>query len=362
MSYIINSDGNSLRTGFTTGTCASAAAKAALLSLLGFEPQSKVDVLSPEGILLTLPVEKVNLITDKTAQAYVVKDAGDDSDVTNGIDIYATVSIIPNSDEIIILGGDGVGRVTKEGLQCAVGAPAINPKPIEMLRKNLEPLKPIDCGLEVTISVPRGKEIAKKTLNERLGIIDGISIIGTTGIVRPMSEDAFMSSIYTELKQKRHLGVKELVLVPGKHGEMFCIKHLGIGSSQIVHMSNFVGFSLNAAVKLGFESVHMVGHIGKLVKLSGGIFNTHSKVADAKAEIICCELALSGAPTELIAKVFNSNTTDEISDILIATPYFSCFNSITERGRQKAIELIQSSIDVKLTIYDMKNRILGEAL
>lgn len=364
---LISADGKMLKMGYTTGACATAAAKAALMVLLSPEVKNEIlehgiEITNTEGTILTLPLASFEFDAQGACSCTVIKDAGDDHDVTNGLEIVAKVILDHTTPSIQIDGGQGVGRVTKPGLQCPVGSAAINPKPLAMIRQNLLALLPDHTGARVTISVPKGEAVSKKTFNERLGVIGGISIIGTTGIVRPMSEEAFMASIHTELKQKFELSPDLLILVPGKHGENFCseVLKMKVNTDQVVHMSNFVGFTLQSAVNLGFKRILMVGHVGKLVKIAGGIFNTHSKVADAKSEIICSQLALDGAPTDLIKMCFNANTTDEISDLLSETPYFSSFQLLTERAKNKCEHFIHEEAQVDIIMYDMKNRVLGD--
>lgn len=367
---VLNSEGKLLKMGYTTGACATAAAKAALLALLSPEEKTRllgegIEIVNTEGTSLILPIAGITIHNQDYCSCTIIKDSGDDYDVTNGIEIVADVRLTEKFNTIQIEGGHGVGRVTKAGLQCPVGSAAINPTPLQMLKENLAPIKPNALGIEVLIHVPQGVEISKKTFNERLGVQGGISIIGTTGIVKPMSEDAFMASIHAELKQKYTLCPEQLVLVPGKHGENFCFNvlqnhNMNLKRDQIVQMSNFVGFSIQSAVSLGFKKILIVGHVGKLVKIAGGIFNTHSKVADAKSEIICAQLALDGAPLELIKACFDANTTDEISDMLFETPYFKSFQTLTQRAKTKCEVYIHGEAQIQIIMYDMKNRVLGD--
>ena len=362
MGQVLSETGELLRTGFTTGACATAAAKHALIACLTENPLydlTQIDILAPDGgKLLNIAVSLLEK-KETYAKAMVVKDAGDDYDVTDGIEIFAEVTLTPASDHFTIEGGEGIGRVTKPGLQLPVGAYAINPKPLQMLEDNLKPLMPSGYGLKVVISAPKGVLLAEKTFNPRLGILGGISIIGTTGIVRPMSEDAFKRSIYVELQQKRSTS-DSLILVPGKHGENFATSKLALEANNIVHMSNFVGFTLSAAEKLGFTSITVVGHIGKLIKVAGGIFNTHSKVADARNEIVIAHLALMGAPHALLKQISTANTTDEISDILSETHFKSVFERLAETAKVKMIGHVSQLKQIDIVLYDMKLRQLAD--
>lgn len=363
MDKMLSDSGELLRTGFTTGACATAAATYALKACLDAAPDfgwSAIAVKAPDGSML--PEIEVKLIEKsiKGAKALVIKDAGDDYDVTDGLEIYAEVTLTSAAGEIVIEGGSGVGRVTKPGLQLPVGAYAINPKPLQMLRDNLAPLLPDSCGIKVIISAPKGVLLAEKTFNPKLGILGGISIIGTTGIVRPMSEDAFKSSIYVELKQKAEMGIETLILVPGKHGENFAVNRLSYDAENIVHMSNFVGFCAASSEKLGFQHLIFIGHIGKLVKVAAGIFNTHSKVADARWETVVAHLALMSAPLSLLNAVKEANTTDEMSELLWETPYQSVFEKIADAAVSRIEDHLSGNVSIDVVLYDMKQRLLAD--
>lgn len=374
---VLSDEAKLLRTGFTTGSCATAAAKAALTRLfLGDETDiDKIAITTPNGTILEIPIEAVFKSGEHSVTAVVIKDAGDDADVTHELEICARVTLNPTGD-INITGGVGVGKVTKPGLQIPVGDYAINPVPLQMIKDNLRPLLDRGVGAEVSIEVPHGEAVALKTFNPRLGVIGGISIIGTSGIVRPMSEEAFKETIYTEMKQKKALGITTLVMVPGLHGEKYAIEHilleetantakdlsgLNVKIEQVVHMGNYVGFSLQAAEALGFEKVILVGHIGKFIKLAGGIFNTHSKVADAKTAIMISELALLGAPMTLIETIDAANTTDEMANCLSETAYWRVFQKIAEKAQKRCVQFTLENLALEVILYDMTGRLLGDS-
>ena len=367
-SEVLSDDAKLLRTGYTTGSSAVAAAKAALTTLLT-EKESQIEEIAitlPNGSKLQIPIEAIFKSDTASITAVVIKDAGDDADVTHGLEICAKVTL-NHTGKISIGGGVGVGKVTKPGLQIPVGAYAINPVPLKMIEDNLKPLLSDEMGVEVVIEVPHGEAAAAKTFNPRLGVIGGISIIGTSGIVRPMSEEAFKDTIYTEMKQKKALGVKTLVLVPGLHGEKFATENINLAdlnlvkTEQVVHMGNYVGFALQAADKLGFQNIVLIGHTGKLIKLAGGIFNTHSKVADAKVEIMVSELALLGAPLNILQDISLANTTDEMSNYLTHTPYLEVFQILAEKARKRCLQFIFEGIDIEVILYDMSSRLLGDS-
>lgn len=359
---LLSDSGDFLKTGFTTGSCATAAASAAvkiLERMVITEKPNIQEIVLPNGATIEIPIERVEINTDGSVTGVVVKDAGDDQDVTDGLEIHATVKWSLISERICITGGEGVGTVTREGLQTPVGSSAINPTPLKMIEDNVRRLMTEVRGIDIEISVPKGREIAKKTFNERLGIVGGISIIGTSGIVRPMSEESFKDSIYVELKQKYALGVRTLYLVPGMHGEKFAHANFSVDEQNIVHMSNFIGFTLRAAEKLGFMRLIIVGHVGKLIKLAGGIFNTHSKVADGKSHIMAAHLALLGAPQKFVKEIYEANTTDEMADKLFGTTYFYAFDDIAREAKRRCLLHLDNLQALDVVMYDMKGRLLA---
>ena len=290
MEQFVYKNHKKLRYGYTTGSCAAAASKAAAAMLLSGKEISYVELHTPKGIDLRLEVLDISR-EDNAVSCAIQKDGGDDPDVTNGILIYAKVSREPADEaQIIIDGGIGVGRVTKPGLEQPVGAAAINKVPRQMIRENLEAV----CEqyhyhgkLSVVISIPSGVELAAKTFNPRLGIVGGISVLGTSGIVEPMSEQALIDTIRVEMRQKLANGMEYLLVVPGNYGIDFLDQYgHGLQLEDAVKCSNFVGEALDAAVEFGAKGVLLVGHIGKFVKLAGGIMNTHSHNADARMELL----------------------------------------------------------------------------
>ena len=315
MEQFVYKNHKKLRYGYTTGSCAAAASKAAAAMLLSGKEISYVELHTPQGIDLRLEVLDISR-EDNAVSCAIQKDGGDDPDVTNGILIYAKVSREPADEaQIIIDGGIGVGRVTKPGLEQPVGAAAINKVPRQMIRENLEAV----CEqyhyhgkLSVVISIPSGVELAAKTFNPRLGIVGGISVLGTSGIVEPMSEQALIDTIRVEMRQKLANGMEYLLVVPGNYGIDFLDQYgHGLQLEDAVKCSNFVGEALDAAVEFGAKGVLLVGHIGKFVKLAGGIMNTHSHNADARMELLTVHAALLGAPVELLQKMMECVTTDD---------------------------------------------------
>lgn len=356
-------DGKKYKRGYTTGSCAAGAAKAATYMILTKETLETVNIDTPKGIPLNLKVENVD-INNAFAQCSIQKDGGDDIDATHKMHIYAKAELI-DSNEIIIDGGIGIGRVTKKGLGIEIGKAAINKTPISMIQSEVRKVIGDTKGVKITIFAPEGETIAKKTFNPRLGIVGGISIIGTTGIVEPMSDEGWKKSLSIELEMKKAQGMDKVILVPGNHGEMFIKESLGIDSKYIVRTSNFIGYMLKEAQRIGFKKILMAGHLGKYVKIAGGIFNTHSKVADARNEILIANLALMNAPFELINKVNECLTTEEFIEILEDDKYKKykeIYNILSEKCKKRIdIYMNDDEIDIEVMIFSMEKKLLGES-
>lgn len=309
--------GKRLRRGFTTGSCAAAASKAAVQMLLSGSRVEYVDLVTPKGIPIHVPVEDISVSPDSVSCA-VRKDGGDDADDTNGALVYAKVSR-KASEGIEVDGGVGVGRVTRRGLDQPVGNAAINRVPRSMIKEAVEDV----CGaygytggISVEIFVPEGERIAERTFNSRLGIVGGISILGTSGIVEPMSETALLGSIKAEMKVFMAPGRKYLLTVPGNYGKDFLASYPDLEGQQPVECSNFIGDFLDMAVELGAEGVLLVGNLGKLVKLAGGIMNTHSRNADSRMEILASNAVMAGADAETARRVMGCVSTDDALEVL----------------------------------------------
>ena len=317
MEEFIEKDGKKLRFGYTTGSCAAAAAKAAAWMLLTGQKKESISLITPKGVKLTLPVLDITMEETRVSCA-VRKDSGDDPDVTNGTLIYAEVTA-KEAPGITIDGGFGVGRVTKKGLDQSVGNAAINSVPRRMIRENLEEILALtdsQTGLNVTISVPEGEKLAKQTFNPRLGIVGGISILGTTGIVEPMSEKALIDTIRVELHQRKANGDEYVLLTPGNYGCDFIRAGLALNPEQAVQSSNFIGATLDICRELGFRGALLVGHIGKLVKIGGGMMNTHSKYGDCRMEILAAHAGAAGLSPEKIGEILECVACDDALRIL----------------------------------------------
>ena len=337
--------GKNLRCGYTTGSCATAAAKAATVMLLTGERIELVRIDTPKGIVLNLePLEVI--LTDDYVCCAIRKDSGDDPDDTNGVLVYAKVEKT-SEPGIKLCGGIGVGTVTKPGLACSVGEPAINPTPRKMITSELtKVMEEVNYtgGLQVTIFIPEGVEIAKKTFNPRLGIVGGLSVLGTSGIVEPMSERALIETIHVEVKAQKARGNKNLLVFFGNYGEDYTRDVLKLDISDRVTCSNYVGELLDYAVFCGFETLLIIGHAGKLVKLAQGVMNTHSKYADCRTEVMALQAMLHGASKEVGQEIYDCLTTDEVTKIL---------------KREGLFEPVMQEVAKKIDFY-MQHRVHGK--
>lgn len=306
-----------LRTGYTTGSCAAGAAKAAVQMLLGDEAVRQVRLHTPKGIELYLEVEKPARGLDWVSCA-VRKDSGDDPDVTDGVCVYAKAEKTKEPG-VRLQGGEGVGIVTRKGLGLAVGEAAINPVPRKMIREAVESVCSsygYQGGIAVMISIPEGAELAGRTFNPRLGIEGGISVLGTTGIVEPMSEQALIDTIYAQMSVLRNAGHDVCYVVPGNYGSDFLHDTLGYQGDAAVKCSNYIGEVIDIAVRLQMKGILLIGHVGKLVKVAAGIMNTHSNQADGRFEVLAAHAAMAGAGRKLVCDIMGCVTTSEALELL----------------------------------------------
>lgn len=364
-------DGKKYRRGYTTGSCAAAASKAATHMLLTKNKIDNINIDTPKGIPLSLNVKNITIYNDYV-ECSIEKDGGDDIDATHTIDIFAKAEFINRTSEkdIIVEGGIGVGVVTKKGLSVEVGKAAINPVPMKMIHSEVRKIIGDnfinnigkDKSLKLTIFAPKGVEIAKKTFNPRLGIIGGISILGTTGIVEPMSDDGWKKSLSIELQMKKEQGLDKIILVPGNHGEQFIQEKLGLDIKYVVRTSNFIGYMLKEAQRIGYKKILMAGHIGKYIKISAGIFNTHSKIADARNEIMIANLAMMRAPYEFLEKINECVTTEGAVEIIDNSEYTDVYNLISNKCKARIDQyLLDEEIDVEVMMFSMDKTLLGKS-
>ncbi len=371
--------GKELKKGFTTGSCAAAAASAASKMLLTGDIVSTVDISLPSGEKTSFDVTDC-VIKKEYCSCSVIKDAGDDPDVTDGLKIFARAYkgswdkaeidlledeikfCLPQNDEDVsslvrvhIAGGTGVGKVTEKGLQCKVGEPAINPVPRKMIIKNIERIAESEGysgDISVIIYVPSGAETAKKTFNPKLGIIGGISILGTTGIVDPMSEKALIDTIKVSV-DKRFAENKDIVLMsPGNYGKDFCREELNLDIERAVEISNFVGDALDYIKYKGFKKILFVGHTGKLVKLAAGVMNTHSAYADCRMETIACHSGCLGADAGTMRDIMKCITTDKAFDTIKDKPYYEDVKrAILDKAMHHLNFRLKGDVDIEILMF-----------
>lgn len=338
-------NGKALRYGFTTGSCATAAAAAAAEMLLTGVDVPRAVITLPSGEQVAFDIENIQK-QQGFVSCSVTKDGGDDPDVTHGARIFARVSR-SEAPGVTIKGGEGVGTVTVKGLQIPPGEAAINPVPRRMITENLQRIsaaKNFDLekeGLAVEISVPGGGEIAKKTFNPRLGIVGGISILGTSGVVDPMSEKALIDTIKVVVDRQFARDPEYILIAPGNYGRDFCREHLGLDIESAVPVSNYIGEALDYIRYKEFKKILFVGHTGKLIKTAAGIMNTHSSYADGRMEIIAVHSALCGADRETVAAIMKCVTTDEAFDIIKDKPYY-------QAARESILAKVLMHLDFRL--------------
>jgi cobalt-precorrin-5B (C1)-methyltransferase len=341
--------------GYTTGTCAAAAAKASLKMLLIQKEIKNISLVIPAGIRIRLKIHDSN-ISKECVSCAVIKYSGKDPDVTNGTKIFAKARLV-NENKIFIIAGKGIGVVTKKGLPVSVGLPAINPVPMKMILSEIKKLKPLEKGVEVELTVPDGEELAKKTFNSKLGIIGGISIIGTTGIVKPMSTEAIKKTIELRLKVLKEQGDDLAVLTLGNYGEKFLIKNFDITEEKIVQVSNYIGFSVKKSERIGFKKIILAGHFGKLIKIKEGIFNTHSSVSDSGIQILSESYLDFTNDAATAKKILFSNTVEEAVNYIGNNKFF---DFIAEEISMKLKELV-NEMEIGVIIFSNGKGLLAES-
>ncbi|PLR80384.1 cobalt-precorrin-5B (C(1))-methyltransferase [Bacillus canaveralius] len=356
--------GKKLREGYTTGSCATAATKAALTALITGVAQTDATIYLPIKRFATFHIESCE-VTDQMATASVIKDAGDDPDATHGALIIAAVSWI-NEPGIILDGGVGVGRVTKEGLPVPVGEAAINPVPRKMIGETAEAVLKeygIDKRIKIIISVPDGEEMAKKTLNGRLGIIGGISILGTRGIVVPFSTAAYKASIVQAISVARASHCEHIVITTGGRSEKYAMKQFPeLPEEAFVEMGDFVGFTLKQCKRQGIKKVSMVGMMGKFSKVAQGIMMVHSKSAPIDFNFLATVASESGADDSLVEEIKNANTASQVGDMMVAHGYLPFFEQLCDYCCHFALQEVGGGLVVDTSLYTLKGEFLGKAV
>ncbi len=350
-----------LRCGYTTGSCAAAAAKAAAEMLLTGDIVSSVSIMTPKGVALEPDVYNCRIEKDY-AVCSVVKDSGDDPDITNGISVFAKAEKIPSGVEIC--GGEGIGTVTAKGLDQPVGAAALNSVPRKMIKEAVSEIAEENDyygGFKITVSVPGGEELARKTYNPRMGIEGGISIIGTSGIVEPMSSAALVETIRMEERVRRAEGLKNLLLTIGNYSDDFLTEKMPHIPDKGVKCSNYIGEAIDAALEYGFESILIVGHIGKLVKLGAGIMNTHSAQADGRMDVLVTCGVLAGADIKILQKIPDCVTVDAALEILQSAGVLEKVSEILMQKAEYYLNAkVKNSVKIGALMFSNKFGIIGQ--
>lgn len=344
--------------GITTGATAAAAAKAAAIAIVK-EPVDRVVIPTPIGLRFEIPVKSSKKLSADVGQAVTVKDAGQDIDATDKMEITATVKLTDDG-KITIRSGEGIGVVTKPGLQIPIGEGAINPVPRVMITEAVKEALPSGKGAEILISAPQGANIAKKTMNDKLGVKGGISILGTTGVVKPLSLEACRRSLVPQIDVAIARGYKRILYVPGNIGERIAKEKFGVPEDAIVQTGDFVGYMLDKAVEKGVKEIIFIGHSGKLVKVAAKIFNTHHKVGDARNEVVASYAGAAGANQKTIKELLEANTTDDATDILSKLNLVEpTYDLIAERVHKQVSDRVENKIKISIVIVAMDGRVLG---
>ena len=357
-----------LKGGYTTGACLAAGAKAGAMIMQGEDPGDRVDIVALDGTPLQIPIASVELLAHGV-KVEIIKDAGDDPDITNGTSVFITFSFLTQEQlqpvygqsilykQILFEAGQGIGHATKPGLSLAVGEPAINPGPRQLVYNSIKDIIG-DKACLVRVDIPAGTELATKTLNPVLGIEGGISVIGTTGVLRPMSEEAFRSSLVPQIEVAKAAGFTTQIFVPGKIGERIATSW-GLPTEAMVQTSNFIGFMLEAGADHGLERILLFGHIGKLAKVAAGVFHTHNRVGDARLEVLAAYSAAKGMPTEGVQRILQAVTTEEALPVIEEYGLQSVYQVIAARASYRAERLLFNRLQVGTVLVTLQGKLLG---
>ena len=345
-----------LRGGYTTGACMAAGVMACLLFLQG-RPYERLTLTALDGTPLDIPVKDVHEVEGGLC-AEIVKDAGDDPDITNGVSVFTTIRFLPPGSGVVFKAGQGIGTVTKPGLSVPVGEPSINPGPRKLVQTVLDSLLPGKGDVEVTVSIPAGTELAKRTLNPILGVEGGISVIGTTGVLRPMSEEGFKNSLVPQIDVAKAAGYETQIFVPGKIGENIAVA-TGLPQEAVVQTSNFIGFMLEAAAERKLKKVLLLGHIGKLAKVAAGVFYTHNRIGDARLETMAAYAAAEGLPPEGVKRVLGATTTEDAMVTIEEYGLTKVYDIIAARASARAERYVFGDLKIGTVLATLRGKILG---
>lgn len=356
---------SSLRTGYTTGTCAAAATKAALSALVSGDNLPKVNVSLPKDKHIVIDIAWIKFVNEKSVTASVIKDGGDDPDVTNGAEIWSTVSLSESSNKIMIDGGIGVGRVTKPGLGLEIGKAAINPTPLKMINQAIEEIlekqQKNRYGLSILISVPKGEEIAKRTDNPRLGIIGGISILGTTGIVIPYSTASFAASIRQSIDVSIAMGSDSVILTTGGRSEDFARSIFGnsVADHAYIQIGDFIGFSIKQCAIKKIKKAYVIGFIGKLTKMAMGVKQTHVKGSNVDMNFLATLANNCGANNDLVKKIKLANTARHVGELIDQSGLSMFYDVLCEEVYNHLSKDSPSDLKIKIILLDFTGKVIG---
>ncbi len=355
----------SLRTGYTTGTCAAAATKAALSALVSGNKLPKVNVSLPKDKHIVINIAWIKFVDERSVTASVIKDGGDDPDVTNGAEIWSTVSLLESSNKIMIDGGIGVGRVTKPGLGLEIGKAAINPTPLKMINQAIEEIlekqQKNRYGLSILISVPKGEEIAKRTDNPRLGIIGGISILGTTGIVIPYSTASFAASIRQSIDVSIAMGSNSVILTTGGRSEDFARSIFGnsVADHAYIQIGDFIGFSIKQCAIKKIKKAYVIGFIGKLTKMAMGVKQTHVKGSNVDMNFLAMLANRCGANNDLVKKIKLANTARHVGELIDQSGLSMFYDVLCEEVYNHLSKDSPSDLQIKIILLDFTGKVIG---
>ncbi|MDC0169614.1 cobalt-precorrin-5B (C(1))-methyltransferase [Candidatus Nitrosopelagicus sp.] len=350
-----------LRTGFTTGSCATASSKAGILSIINQKKIEQTDIILPKRSRLDIKINSCDFTKD-SAKCSVIKDGGDDPDVTHGAEIIVDVELTNKIDEIEIDGGEGVGRVTKPGLGLEIGSAAINPTPKKMILENVreageELLK--KNGIKITISVPKGKELATKTDNPRIGIMGGISILGTSGIVIPYSTASFAAAIRQQIAVVSSMNDDYVVLTTGGRSEDFAREIIELPDHSFIQMGDFSGYTIKQCARKELKKAYVAGFIGKLAKMAAGVKQTHVKGGKVDMKFLSELAKRCDAKSETISKILGANTARNVQEIIMEDKVEGFFDQITNETCKQMMQHSEGKIPVEVILFDFDGKVLS---
>ncbi len=350
-----------LRTGFTTGSCATASSKACVLSIINQKKIEQTDIILPKRSKLDIQINSCEF-TENSATCSVIKDGGDDPDVTHGAEIFVYVELTNNIGKIEIDGGEGVGRVTKPGLGLEIGSAAINPTPKKMILENVTEIsKEIleKNGIMIKVSVPNGKELGPKTDNPRIGIMGGISILGTSGIVIPYSTASFAAAIRQQIAVVSSMNDDNVVLTTGGRSEDFARAIIELPDHSFIQMGDFSGYTIKQCAKQGLKKAYVAGFIGKLAKMAAGVKQTHVKGGKVDMKFLSELAKRCDAKSDTISKILGANTARNVQEIIIEDKIDGFFDEVTKEACNQMRQHSEEKIPVEVILFDFDGKVLS---